>query len=149
MADRVSTSIVLGGIIDAAAFAELAELIGQEGLSTDWDGEPFTPEDIRPDEPLHFCAHEVAWGRFEDLENWCIARSLPFCRRSGAYGGEWNAERVVFTGSGAPRSFAADVDEHVMIDRDMAEHLGSMAAIRAYFDAADFAVPPLVIGRPA
>ena len=149
MADRVSASIVLGGMIDTAAFAELAELIGQEGLSIDWDGEPFTPEDVRPDEPLHLCAHEVAWGRFEDLETWCIARLVPFCRRSGAYGGEWNAERVVFTGSGAPRSFAADVDDHVVIDRDTAEQLGSIEAIRAYFDAADFAVPPLAVSGPA
>lgn len=48
MADRVSASIVLGGTIDNAAFAQLAELIDQEGLSTEWDGEPFHPEDITP-----------------------------------------------------------------------------------------------------
>ena len=35
MADRVSASIVLGGTIITAAFAELAELIEQEGLSID------------------------------------------------------------------------------------------------------------------
>lgn len=149
MADRVSASIVLGGTIITAAFTELAELIEREGLSIDWDGEPFQPDDIAPDKPLHLCAHEVAWGRFEDLENWCIARSVPFCRRSGAYGGEWNAERVVFTGSGAPRSFPAEVDDHVVIDRDTVERLGSIEAIRAYFDAADFVVPPLVIGEPS
>jgi len=33
-----------------------------------------------------------------------------------------------------------------MIGRETAEQLGSIAAIRAHFDAADFAVPPLIIG---
>lgn len=60
MADRVSASIVLGGTIDIAAFAELAELIQDEGLSTEWDGEPFQPDDITPDRPLSLYAHEVA-----------------------------------------------------------------------------------------
>jgi len=91
-------------------------------------------------------AHEVAWGRFEGLEEWCTADSVPFARWSGAYGSEWGAERVVFTGSGAPTSFAADEDNDVMIGREAAERLGSMQAIRAQFDAADFAVPPLIIG---
>jgi len=146
MADRVSASIVLGGTITAAAFAQLAALIEQEGLSTEWGGEPFQPADHRPGEPLSLYAHDVAWGRFEGLEEWCTANSVPFARWSGAYGGEWGAERVVFTGSGAPTSFAADEDDHVMIGRETAERLGSMQAIRAHFDAADFAVPPLIIG---
>jgi len=43
---------VLGGTITAAAFAQIAALIEQEGLSTEWGGEPFQPADHRPDEPL-------------------------------------------------------------------------------------------------
>ena len=149
MADRVSASIVLGGTIAAAVFAQLAALIEQEGLSTEWDGEPFQPGDHRPGEPLSLYAHEVAWGRFEGLEEWCTANGVPFARWSGAYGGEWGAERVVFTGSGAPTSFAADEDDHVMIGRETAERLGSVQAIRAHFDEADFVVPPLIIGGGA
>ena len=146
MADRVSASIVLGGTITAAAFAQLAALVEREGLSTEWDGEPFQPADHRPGESLSLYAHEVAWGRFEKLEEWCTAHGVPFARWSGAYGGNWGAERVVFTGSGDPTSFAADEDDHVMIGRETAEQLGSTAAIRAHFDAADFVVPPLIIG---
>ncbi len=149
MADRVSASIVLGGTITPAAFAQLAALIEQEGLSTDWDGEPFQPADHRPGELLSLYAHEVAWGRFEGLEEWCAANGVPFARWSGAYGGEWGAERVVFTGSGAPTCFAADEDDHVMIGRETAERLESMQAIRAHFEAADFDVPPLIIGGDA
>ena len=147
MADRVSASIVLGGTISTAAFAELAILVEQEGLSTEWDGEPFQPGDITPGQPLSLYAHKVAWGRFEALESWCVANAMPFTRWSGAYAGQWGAERVVFIGAGEPASFAADEDDCVLIGRDTAERLGSIEAIRAHFDAADFVVPPLVIGE--
>ena len=149
MADRVYASIVLGGTISITAFDELAQLIEQEGLSTEWDGEPFQPGDVSPGDPLRLFAHEVAWGRFEALESWCVASGTPFTRWSGAYAGQWGGERVVFTGSGEPTSYAADENDYVLIDRDMAERLGSMEAIRAHFDAADFVVPPLAIGDPS
>lgn len=147
MADRVSASIVLGGMIDNASFAKLAKLIAQEGLSIELDGEPFQPDNITPDRPLSLYAHEVAGGRFEALEAWCVDITLPFACWSGAYAGQWSAERVVFTGAGEPALFAADEDDHVLIGRDMVDRLGSMGAIRAHFDAADFVVPPLIVAR--
>ena len=149
MADRVSASIVLGGTISTVAFAELADVIEQEGLSTEWDGEPFQPGDITPGQRLSLHAHEVAWGRFEALESWCVANAMPFTCWSGAYAGQWGAERVVFIGAGEPASFVTDEDDSVLIGRDTAERLGSIEAIRAHFDAADFVVPPLVIGEPS
>ena len=145
MADRVSASITVGGTVTPAACSELAEVIASEDLSTEWDGDPFKPDQRTEGEPLRLFAHEVAWGRFEELEAWCFEHRIPFARWSGAYGGEWGAERVVFTGSGEPISYAADEDDRVMIDRDTAEWLGSIDAIRAYFDAAEFEVPPLVV----
>ncbi len=75
----------------------------------------------------------------------CAANAVSFTRWSDAYAGQWGAERVVFTGTGEPMSFAADEDDHVLIGRETAEQLGSVEAIRAHFDAADFAVPPLII----
>ena len=146
MADRVSASITLGGTIAPSAYAELADVITAENLSTEWDGDPFTPDQRIEGEPLRLFAHEVAWGRFEQLEAWCVEHRMPFARWSGAYGGQWGAERVVFTGEGEPTSYAADEDDRVMIDRDTAQRLGSIEAILAHFDAADTAVPPLVIG---
>lgn len=56
-----------------------------------------------------------------------------------------NGERVVFTGSGEPASFAADEDDHILIGRDTVDRLGSIEAIRAHFDAADFVAPPLIV----
>lgn len=67
---------------------------------------------------------------------------MPFARWSGAYGGEWGAERVVFTGEDEPISYVADEEDRVMIDRDTVERLGSIEAMRAQFAAADFVVPP-------
>jgi hypothetical protein len=145
MADRVSASITIGGIIAAADYAQLCAIIADEGLSIEWDGEAFEPEHRTPGKPLSLHAHEVAWGRFAILEPWCVANGLSFARWSGAYGGEWDAERVVFTGKGEPIAYIADENDHVVINRATVERLGSIEAILAWFDAADITVPPLVV----
>lgn len=145
MADRVSASIQIGGALTVAVYAELASIIADEGLSIEWDGEPFEPDHRTAGEPLHLYAHQVAWGRFEALETWCVKNNLAFARWSGGFGGEWGAERVVFTREGEPASYAADEDDRVVIYRDTVERLGSVEAILAFFDAADVPVPPLVV----
>ena len=147
MADRVSASIALGGIVTAAQLHELTELIADEGLSTEWDGEPFEPSHLTPGEPLQLYAHEVAWGIFEELEAWCREHRVSYVRWSGGYGGEWGAERAVFDGSGGPRSYDADESDRIFVDRATVERLGSVEAILARFDGADFALPPLVVGQ--
>ena len=76
-----------------------------------------------------------------------MANTVPFARWSGAYVGQWGAERVIFTGVDEPASFAADEDDHVLIGRDTVDRLGSIEAIRAHFDAADFVVPPLIVAE--
>ena len=150
MADRVSASITLGSTVTPAAYAELVDTIASEGLSTECNGKPFASHQCVDGEPVRLFAHEVAWGRFEELESWCIEYRIPFVRWSGAYGGQWGAERVVFTGLGEPAFYAADEEDTVIIDRDTALRLGSIEAIRAHFDVADFVVPPLVVrGEPS
>ena len=145
MADRVSATITIGGRVPADQLLDLASVINGEGLSTDWDGEDFTLSQLVPDASLALMAHEVAWGRFEDLEAFCISEGLSFVRWSGAYGGQWGAERVVFTGVGEPVSFVADEEDRILIDRDTLERLGTIEAVRLHFDVADFVVPPLRI----
>jgi len=139
----------LGGTISPAQLPELAGLIADEGLSAEWDGEPFEPDQIEPGEPLRLYAHEVPWGRFERLEAWCVANRVPFARWAGGYPGEWTAERVVFTGAGEPCSYTADEGDRIYIDRATVEQLGSVEAILAHFDAADAAVRPLVVAGEA
>ncbi len=145
MADRVSVAITIGGTITAAEYLELAGLAALECLSTDWGGELFEPDHRKPGEALRLVAHEVAWGRLDGVEAWCIAHAAPFARWSGGHGCDWGAERVVFTGTGEQVSYDADENERILVDRHTVEKLGSLKAILAYFDAADFAVPPLIV----
>lgn len=147
MADRVSASVALGGTITAAQLDELTQLVNDEGLSTDWGGEPFQPSQLAQGEPLQLHAHEVAWGMFEELEAWCREHHVPYVRWSGSYGSEWGAERVVFDGAGEPNSYDADESDRIFVDRAKVERLGSVAAILAHFDAAEFALPPLAVGQ--
>lgn len=69
MADRVSASITIGGTLPQSLLPDLAALIQEQGLSTEWDGETFTLAMFREGVPLELMAHEVAWGRFERLES--------------------------------------------------------------------------------
>ena len=57
MADRVSASITLSGTTTPFAYADLANIIAAEGLSTEWDGEPFAPDQRSQGEPLRLFAH--------------------------------------------------------------------------------------------
>ena len=145
MADRVSASITLGGTITATDYAELTKLIADEDLSVEWDGATFKPEDRVVGEPLSLCAHEVAWGCFEELEAWCVEKKLPFSRWSGACTGSFGPERVVFTGDGEPATYAVDEEDCVVIGRDSVNRLGSFEAIIEYFDEAEVTIPPLVV----
>lgn len=145
MADRVAASIELGGVLSALNYRKLCETIENEGLSIEWDGEPFEAHHRIEGQSLCLYAYEVAWGKFDMLETLCVMMGLPFVRWSGAYPGQFGAERVVFTGTGEPQTYPADEDDYVVIGRHMVEKLGSLEAIIAYFDAADFKVPPLVV----
>lgn len=145
MADRVSASIVIGGSLSASAYTELVALISDEGLSTEWDGEAFAPHHRAVGRPLSLYAHEVAWGRFEALENWCVLHDVPFARWSGGYGGQWGPERVVQRSDGTLTSYAVTEDDIVVIPQEVLETLGSFEATLAPFAAADFTVPPLVV----
>ena len=145
MADRVSASITIGGTLPASQLPAFAEAIANAALSTDWNPSPFVLVHLPEAESLALTPHEFSWRRFAGLEAFCIAHGLFFARWSGAYACQWGAERTVFTGSGEPQSYAADEDDYILMGRCTAERLGSYAAIIAHFDAADFAVPPLVI----
>lgn len=149
MADRVSASISIGGVLSASAYAELIEIIASEGLATEWDGEPFEPHHHVPGAPLRLFAHDVAGGSFDELESWSLSRRVPFVRWSGGYSGQWGPERVVATGDGSALSYAVTEDDEVVVSRSKVEALGSIEAVIAFFDAAEFAVPPLMVSTCA
>ncbi|MGN6424258.1 MAG: hypothetical protein ACTHLA_13200 [Asticcacaulis sp.] len=145
MADRVSASITIGGRVAPDAFSELTLHIQQEGLCVEWDGEAFQPSDRAIGRPLRLCAHDVPWGRFEELEAFCVRKGLPFARWSGGYPGQWAAHRVVFTGTGNPETYLADEEDVTLIGADVVRRLGAFEAVLAYFDKADAPIPPLIV----
>ncbi|TPG18766.1 hypothetical protein EAH87_11910 [Sphingomonas koreensis] len=143
MADRVSVSITIGGDLAASARDRFVATVAGERLSVEWDGLPFDAAQLPERAALRLYAHEVAWGRLDDLEALCVALALPFVRWSGGYCSEWSPEILVFKGYGETLVFVADEQERVVIDRATVAQLGTYAAVLAHFDAADFVVPPL------
>jgi len=145
MVDRVSASITIGGTVSLSLWKSLAAAIAAEALSTDWDGEPFNDSDLTEGQPLRLFAHEVANGTFKELEPICEAHGVPFVRSSYGFTGQWGPEKVVFTGTGDPVIYPCSEDGTAYVDRAKIEALGSLAAVNAYLDEADFGVPPIVI----
>jgi hypothetical protein len=151
MADRVSASIEIGGRISAEHFDALVDIAAGYALALKWGDEPFDGNGLTRGASLELFAYEVAGGQFDELEDFCVEHGLAFARWCDGYSGAWNAERVVFTGTGEPVAYAA-MEDFVVIGRQTAEALGSYDAIIANFDAADFKIPPLVIvpaGEPS
>lgn len=145
MANRVPASILIGGDISTAVFAELLHIIAFEGLSPEWGGEPFDAESRVVGEPLALFDESCAWGKIDNLEAFCVEHGLAFVRWSGSYPGEWSPERLIFRGNGAVDSYFVDESDRVLIDRRLLSDLGSVEAALAYFDAAEYQVPPLVV----
>jgi hypothetical protein len=144
MADRVSVAIKLGGTLPRALLAKLETAITDDGASIDWEGSEFVVAELPADEALSLMANEVAWGRFEAIEQFCRNNQLIFARWAGGCPGSFGPERVVFDGMDET-TFAVTDDDEVMISREDVRRLGSIASIETYFAAADLAVPPLVI----
>lgn len=145
MADRVSVSFKLGGTLSGEAWLELVEVIAAEGLSIEWDGPAFEPPHRTVGEPLELFANEVAWGKVEAIETFCQDHGLPYRFWAGGFFAEWSAERIIFRGEGAPDSFIVDESDRVLIDRHEVVRRGSLEAVLAYFDEAEFEVPPLIV----
>lgn len=145
MADGVSASIMIGGAVSRDQYLALCALIRDEALCTEWDGEPFTPGACVAGEPLSLYAHEVSWGSFNALEQYCYTNGIAYHRWSGSCPGSFGAERIIYDGKHGPFNYAADEDDRIILHVETIEQLGSIRAIRAYLKPASFTVPPLVI----
>ncbi len=145
MADRVSARITIGGAVSCDQYQALCALIQNEALCVEWDGDLFTPNTRVAGEPLHLCAHEVSWGSFNALEQYCCTNGIAYHRWSGACPGSFGAERIIFDGKRGPFNYDADEDDRIVLTAKTIEQLGSMRAIRAYLKPAAFVVPPLEI----
>ncbi len=97
MADHVSASIKVGGVLAATQLAEFINLIGCEGLGPDWDGGFGNEAELRTyladgDAGVTFYAHEVRGGEFEDLQAFCVSQGLTYVLTYDGYGGEWGQD---------------------------------------------------------
>ena len=122
----MSASITIGGTIDAEIYQDLDLCIAGEDLSTKWDGPIFAPQHRQEGVSLRLFTQEVAWGRFKELEAFCVATGIAFVRWSDAYPGQWDRERVVHRGDGEFHSQVVDGDDVVMIDRLPVEPLATL-----------------------
>jgi hypothetical protein len=145
MADRVSATTCIGGTLRRSMLDAVLDNIAPERLSTQWDGPVVRETDLPADAPLWLMAHEVAWGEFEALQQFCADQGLAYVQWSDGCGGQWGAQRMVFTGAGEPVTYCADSDDRLLIDLDTIERLGGLEAVRRHFAAAAFAGPPLQI----
>lgn len=145
MADRASASIVIGGGIARSAISDLIDAIASDGGRADWDGEPLEASAVTGDAVLEVFACEIAGGTFEWTEEFCEDHGLAYVRNSGSCGGAFGPERVIFTGTGAAVQFDMTESEEIVLARSMIRDLGSMEAIEAWFQLAEFAAPPLTI----
>lgn len=145
MADCVAASITIGGTVAGDDFVTLCRLIAEEDLSIEEDGDSFTPEDRIEGEPLRLYDHHAIGGQFEALEAWCVEHRLVFARWCAGYPGSWEPERVVFTGTGLIESYPANENGDAVATRATLDLHESIATLRAWFAAADFEIPPLVI----
>ena len=145
MSDRVSASISIGGKLPLTLREEFLALVEAEGLCMDSDETEFTTDRIEPGKPLDLMAHEVPWGRFDALEQFCVNHGLAYQRHSSACPGSFGAERTVFDGRQGPLHYDTNDDDVVMIAQETVAQLGSMEAITAYFAGAAIMIPPLVL----
>jgi hypothetical protein len=145
MADRASASIVIGGTISRSTLVDLVAAIASDGGRADWDGEALDASAISSGATLEACAHDLVGGTFDWTEQFCEDRGLAYVRNSGSCGGAFGPERVVFTGTGAAVQFDMTESEEVVLARSMIRDLGSIEAIEAWFQLAEFTPPPLTI----
>lgn len=144
MADRASVAIRIGGSLSPDLLHGFCAAVASDGAFTDWEGTAFDPDDLDTSVPLYLADHEVAWGRFEAIETFCVDHALVFARWAGGTPGAFGPERVVFDGT-TVRRFSASDDDEILISAETVRGLGSYAAVLSHLAAAELEIPPFRI----
>ncbi|SER24469.1 hypothetical protein [Sphingobium sp. YR768] len=145
MADRVSAHIMIGGMLSRSAYAGLIQAIEKDNPAIDWDGTPFNSSDIPIDTPLALMDHDVANGRFEEIEAVCRRHGLHYVRWSGGYPGSFPSVRVLYLGHGEPKQVLTTEEDEQVFPIERIRELGSIEAIEAGYRLARTNPPPLVL----
>lgn len=127
MAERFAGEIKIGGRIPASKVEGLCVAITDQGVALEWgdaDFEPKTAKDLTEAADggvLRLCSDQAIYGRFVELEGFCVKNGISFDRHSeGKY--EYDAEIVKFrSGMRRPRTFLSDQNGHQLV-----AHIGAV-----------------------
>ena len=144
MTDRVSVTMTFGGDLPRCLIQAFATIITDYDM-TDLLGSAVDPNAVRDDRALELAGSEITGGSLEELEDFCVAHRLPFMRWCDAYPGGWEAERLVYHGSGDPRAYLSSGSGTPVITAPQLRTLTSYAAVKAYFASAEPPIPPFRI----
>jgi hypothetical protein len=145
MADRVSAHIMIGGMLARSRYPEFVQAIEKDNPAIDWDGTPFNPTDLPIDTPLALMDHDVADGRFEEIEAACRRHGLHYVRWSGGYPGSFPSVRMLYLGHGEPQPVLTTEEDEQVFPIERIRELGSIEAIEAEYRLARMNPPPLVL----
>lgn len=120
MADRMYAKITIGGRISAHTGAELLKVLDDEGLIY---GNVNLAEYKQEDGTYEFEDEEIAWGRFQELEPFCVKNGISFERNSDAKY-EYNAEKVWWQpGMKEPQENITDTNYNVQVSLNTLDEL--------------------------
>jgi hypothetical protein len=145
MANRVSAHIQIGGILSRSRYPELISAIADDDPAIDWDGTPFDPSDLPATGPLCLMDHEVADGRFDEIEQCCRSLGLSYVRWRAGYSGSFPSDREICFACGEPETFLTTEEDTLIFTIERIRELGSMEAIEAEYARANSTPPPLTI----
>jgi hypothetical protein len=145
MADRVSAHIMIGGVLARSRYPGLVQAIASDSPAIDWDGTPFNPADLPTGAPLALMDHDVADGRFEEIEHVCRRYGLHYVRWSGGYPGSFPSVRMLYLGHGEPKQVLTTEEDEQVFPIERIRELGSIEAIEAEYQLARMNPPPLVL----
>ena len=145
MGDRAPVHITIGGARPREHLQTFAAHAADYDLRVEWDGEPFDPAALLPDEPLELYGTELNGGQIPEIDAFCIAHGLPFRRWSGGCLGAYLPEIVLFDGSGPLRDYTASEDEWVLFPPSWIRSFTRLRDLKREIGRAELTIPAFEI----
>ena len=124
MSDRIAAEIYIGGMLSSRLVAGLCTTVSAQGVSLDWGDAAFSPESAgellaqrrkyHGELVLALCDDQARSGCFEPLEEFLIARRIPFDRYHEAKY-EFDAELVCYRPGKQPTVIITDADRKPIV----------------------------------
>lgn len=150
-ADVRQATITIGGMLDVAGRKRLAEAVAEDGARIEYGPRLNQAQALGAIESaanksvsLDLNDDLAFEGRFDAIEETCIAMGLRFCRESGATDDD-EAEIVVFDGT-TRHETTANENGDIMLKLDAVKGAiadGSLAALLAQYAPFEAEIPPV------